>query len=135
MCDYSLESIASRPARVGEKLVIRDFGTGTRGFSGSEDARVAVCLRPGTELSFTQEARTVSLWPWSKVVTRQKTAIFRQVNEDRPAIHHDALEFADGERVLLTHLAVGQEAVVLQLPAVRSGSTVAADAKEPATSA
>jgi hypothetical protein len=31
--------------------------------------------------------------------------------------HHDALEFPDGEVVLLTRLPVGQEATVLQLPA------------------
>jgi hypothetical protein len=31
--------------------------------------------------------------------------------------HHDALEFPDGEIVLLTFLETGQEATVLQLPA------------------
>ena len=37
MCDYSLESVRSRPAKVGDKLTTRDFGTGTRGFAGAED--------------------------------------------------------------------------------------------------
>jgi hypothetical protein len=32
-------------------------------------------------------------------------------------MHHDALEFPDGEIVLLTRLREGQEATVLQLPA------------------
>ena len=32
-------------------------------------------------------------------------------------IHHDALEFPDGQVVLLTRLCVGQRATVLQLPA------------------
>ena len=45
------------------------------------------------------------------------TAIFRQVNKQRVAAHHDALEFADGQIVLLTLLAEGQQATVLQLPA------------------
>ena len=45
------------------------------------------------------------------------TAIFRQVNKQRVATHHDALEFADGQIVLLTLLAEGQQATVLQLPA------------------
>jgi hypothetical protein len=31
--------------------------------------------------------------------------------------HHDALEFPDGQVVLLTRLCVGQRATVLQLPA------------------
>src|SRR5512135_3217141 len=33
MCDYSLQYVRSRPARVGDKLTTRDFGTGTRGFA------------------------------------------------------------------------------------------------------
>jgi hypothetical protein len=41
MCDYSLHNVASRPAKVGDRLTTRDFGTGTRGFAASEDARVA----------------------------------------------------------------------------------------------
>jgi hypothetical protein len=45
------------------------------------------------------------------------TAIFRQINKQRVAAHHDALEFADGQIVLLTLLAGGQQATVLQLPA------------------
>jgi hypothetical protein len=44
-------------------------------------------------------------------------AIFRQVNKERAAAHHDALEFPDGKVILLTRLLEGQEAVVLQLPA------------------
>jgi hypothetical protein len=46
-----------------------------------------------------------------------QTAIFRQVNKDQPRVHHDALEFPDGQTVLLTELIEGQEATVLQLPA------------------
>jgi hypothetical protein len=42
MCDYSLHNVKSRPAKVGDKLTTRDFGTGTRGFSASEDASVVV---------------------------------------------------------------------------------------------
>jgi hypothetical protein len=50
-------------------------------------------------------------------VVNYKTAIFRQINKDRAAAHHDALEFPDGEVVLLTCLCEGQRATVLQLPA------------------
>jgi hypothetical protein len=42
----------AQPAKVGDKLTTRDFGTGTRGFAASEDANVAVWVQPGTELSF-----------------------------------------------------------------------------------
>ena len=51
-----------------------------------------------------------------------KVAVFRQVNQDCPHVHHDALEFPDGELVLLTYLMEGQEATVLQLPADAVGS-------------
>jgi hypothetical protein len=119
MCDFSLQSIKSRPAKIGDKLTTRDFGTGTRGFAASEDASVAVCLRPGTELSFAGEvtfSATGLLGWWDKTIN-QKTAIFRQINKERVSAHHDALEFPDGQILPLTSLSEGQQATVLQLPA------------------
>ena len=120
MCDYSLHSVKSRPAKVGDKqLTTRDFGTGTRGFAASENANVAVCVLPGTELSFVDDVRCLStgLLVWRDRVINHRTAIFRQLNKERAATHHDALEFPDGRIVLLTSLREGQEATVLQLPA------------------
>jgi hypothetical protein len=118
MCDYSLHSVKSRPARVGDKLITRDFGTGTRGFAGSDDNEVAVCVLPGTELSFGSVVRRISngLFAWRDKVVPHNTAIFRQINKGKLAAHHDALEFPDGQIVLLTFLCPGQEATVLQLP-------------------
>ena len=55
MCDFSLHAVRSRPAKVGDELTTRDFGTHTRGFAASEDANLAVCVLPGTELSFAGE--------------------------------------------------------------------------------
>jgi hypothetical protein len=117
MCDYSLHCVKTRPAKIGDKLTVRDFGTGTRGFSASEDKNVAVCLLPGTELSFSEEVRRVTLWPWHRNAINHRTAIFRKINKDRPTAHHDALEFPDGQVVLLTFLKQRQQATVLQLPA------------------
>jgi len=57
------------------------------------------------------------LFAWKPRVVKHKTAIFRQINKDNPRTHHDALEFPDGQMVLLTDLWEGQEATVLQLPA------------------
>jgi hypothetical protein len=48
------------------------------------------------------------LWPWQDGVIKHKTAIFRQINKDKLAAHHDALEFPDGRIVLLTLLCEGQ---------------------------
>ena len=117
MCDFSLHSIKSRPAKVGDRLTTRDFGTGTRGFAASEDATMAVCILPGTELAFAHEVERLPtrLWPWHD--GEDKTAIFRQINKGKVAAHHDALEFPDGQIVLLTFLCEGQQATVLQLPA------------------
>ena len=80
---------------------------------------MAVCLLPGTELSFTDDVRRWSNWlrPWNETVISYRTAIFRQINKDKRATHHDALEFPNGEIVLLTTLVEGQQARVLQLPA------------------
>jgi len=119
MCDYSLHSIKSRPAKIGDKLTTRDFGTGTRGFAASENASVAVCVLAGTELAFAREVKRwpIRLWPWQDHVIEHTTAIFRQINKEKMAAHHDALEFPDGQIVLLTSLSEGQQATVLQLPA------------------
>src|SRR5262244_1560075 len=120
MCDYSLQHVRSRPAKVGDKLTTRDFGTCTRGFAAAEDAAVAVCVLPGTELAFSN-AVTVKdprfFVGWKVERLDHATAIFRQVNKDEPFKHHDALEFPDGRIVLLTRLSESQEATVLQLPA------------------
>jgi len=117
MCDYSLQHVKSRPAKIGEQLTTRDFGLGTRGFSAPEDKNVAVCVLPGTELSFTTEVRRTRLWPWTTPVIIHKTAIFRRINRHDPLANHDALEFPDGQIVLLTRLTEGQRATVIQLPA------------------
>jgi hypothetical protein len=70
------------------------------------------------ELTFSDEVRRVTLWPWRKNAIGYRTAIFRQINKDKPVVHHDALEFPDGQIVLLTFLKRGQQATVLQLPVV-----------------
>jgi hypothetical protein len=104
---------------VGDKLITRDFGTGTRGFAASDNNDVAVCVMPGTELSFASEVRRLStgLFAWRDKSINHKTAIFRQINKGKVAAHHDAVEFPDGQIVLLTLLCAGQQATVLQLPA------------------
>jgi hypothetical protein len=109
MCDYSLHGVRNRPAKVGEKLVTRDFGTGTRGFAAVDDLKTAVCLLPGTELAFSAEIShsdwtlrsLIREWSPARTKTRHRTAIFRQVNVGQ-ITHHDALEFPDGKTVLLS---------------------------------
>ena len=122
MCDYSLHHVASRPAKVGDKLVTTSFGNSiTRGFAAVGEPNVAVCLLPGTELALEKEvecdhafARFLPSLGFGKL--SEKVARFRQVNMDQPNVHHDALEFPKGQIVLVTRLCEGQHATVLQLP-------------------
>ena len=56
MCDYSLHHVATRPAKIEDRLVTTKFhNTITRGFAAVSDPRVAVCLLPGTELAFDRD--------------------------------------------------------------------------------
>ena len=119
MCDYSLQHVASRPAKIGDKLVASQFVNSiTRGFTAVGEPRVAVCLLPGTELVFDRDVEcdhALGFFPNKKL--RENVARFRQINLDNPHQHHDALEFPSGQVVLLTRLCAGQRATVLQLPA------------------
>jgi hypothetical protein len=135
MCDYSLHHVMSRPAAVGDKLVSTTFpGTITRGFAPQGDPNTAICLLPGTEIAFEDEIRyyeEVTHFPTRK---SSKVARFRQVDLDNAYAHHDALEFPDGQIVLVTRLCEGQHGTVLQLPA--TGRPVEAEKTEaPATPA
>jgi hypothetical protein len=130
MCDYSLHHVASRPATVGDKLVTTKFvNTPTGGFAARDNANVAVCLRPGTELAFERDVEcepVLGILPSRKI--GQRLARFRQINTQQPCVHHDALEFPDGKIVLVTRLCEGQQATVLQMPAATSGERDAAAA-------
>ena len=117
MCDYSLDFVASRPAKVGDELVTTRFKNSiTRGFAATGEPNVAVCLLPGTEVAFADEVKYErTLLPNMKL--GKKVARFRRINTGKPGVHHDAVAFPDGETVLLTRLCEGQHATVLQLPA------------------
>lgn len=138
MCDYSLHAVATRPAKVGDKLISASFvNSFTRGFIAAGEPNVAVCLLPGTELAFERDVRVDHsfgrLLPslgFGKIGAR--LARFRQVNINRADSHHDALEFPNGKVVLVTRLCEGQVATVLQLPATAQGGKDGA-VREPAT--
>lgn len=128
MCDYSLEQQASRDAVAGDRLVTTNFaGSTTLGFAAPEEPGVAVCLKPGTEIAFAAPVAFSGLFRFLLQAHQHDclTARVRHVNEHNPLLHHDALEFANGQIVLLTHLRPGQEAVVLQLPASSKSAAVA----------
>ena len=121
MCDYSLHHVASRPAKIEDKLMVTKFNNSiTRGFAAIGEPQRAVCLLPGTEIAFEENVECepsfgIGILPNKKV--SQRLARFRQINLDNAVTHHDALEFPDGQIVLLTRLREDQQATVLQLPA------------------
>ena len=84
MCDYSLHHVATRPAKVGDKLVATKFVNSiTRGFAAVGDPHVAVCLLPGTEVAFDENVECepsfgIGILPNKKI--GQRLARFRQVN-------------------------------------------------------
>jgi hypothetical protein len=103
----------------------------TRGFTEVGEPNVAICLLPGTEVAFDREVEAEPNFPlMPKRQIGERVARFRQVALDKPAAHHDALEFANGDIVLLTRLVEGQTATVLQLP---HGAVRETAAPEPGT--
>ena len=117
MCDYSLHAVASRPAQVGETLVTTTFrGTSTRGFASESEPGVAVCMLPGTELAFADDVKYDNRWIWTRSIA-SRVGKFGKIDPHVPERHHDAIEFPDGNYVLVTQLCEGQRVTVLQLPA------------------
>ncbi len=119
MCDYSLQHLESRSAKVGDKLTCgkimseSGFASFTNGLFDQNAPTVAVCLLPGSEVAF---ARAPVKFLGLKFARKPAVATFKQINQDQPLVHHDALEFADGDVRLVHDLEAGQQMTVLQLP-------------------
>ena len=129
MCDYSLHHVASRRAKVSDKLVTMELmGSSARGFAAvgelgaklvihDRPPNVAVCLLPGTELAFNDEVRYDRAFRLlGKGRIKHKVARFREIEMNDPPVHFDALEFPNGQVLKLARLVAGQSATVLQLP-------------------
>ena len=92
MCDYSLHYVASRPAKIEDKLIVTTFENSiTRGFAAVGEPTVAVCLLPGTEIAFEENVKYeppfgIGILPNKKIP--QRLARFRQINMDNAVTHH-----------------------------------------------
>jgi hypothetical protein len=90
MCDYSLDLVASRPAKVGDKLVTTKFQNSmTRGFAAIGEPNVAVCLLPGTEVAFEKEVQYECFFSFPEHETREP-------REESGAVPADQYGQADG---------------------------------------
>ena len=74
-------------------------------------------MLPGTELAFAQDVRFDNRWIWTRSI-KFRVGKFGVINPHMPQRHHDAIEFPDGNHVLVTQICEGQRATVLQLPVV-----------------
>ena len=59
MCDYSLQKVKSRPAKVGEKLRTQHFDTGTIGFAAPEEFHDGGLRSSGNRACLVQPTRFV----------------------------------------------------------------------------
>ena len=138
MCDYSLEHVASRSAKVGDRLTTTRFKnpytmfSPTVGFCAVDEPDTAVCLLPGTEIAFDREIEIPRAF-WMRRKIGAKLGRFRRVREDRPYTRHDALELSDGRTLMLTTLCEGQRATVLQLPVVAQDQRPATEPRKAIT--
>ena len=133
MCDYSLHGIENRLAVEGEILVVHRFYTGSKGLTSpsylQSDTRsknflallaesfvkpsseCAVCIPDGAELILTGIPQSLQ---FSAGVLSAEVVIFRQQSlED--ATHRDAVEFSNGQILLLQELEEGQRVGVVAL--------------------
>jgi hypothetical protein len=95
---------------------------------------VAVCLLPGTELAFEEEVRYDNRWIWTRTINT-RVGKFGKVDPLVPERHHDAIEFPDGNYVLVTQLVEGQRVTVLQLPVTKQPATPASTEQSTRTDA
>ena len=107
MCDYSLHHVASRPAKVGDKLVTTQFNNSiTRGFAAVGEPNVAVCLLPGTEVAFEKKIEfergfgLFSNWKREKTIG-DKVARFRGSERGQAERASRCTRIPNGEIVLV----------------------------------
>jgi len=106
----------TRTARVGDKLITTDLvESGLSGFALAERPEVPVSLIPGTELRFDKDIHYYHRFSGLRFCVSHKTARFRQFLDGTSA-SGGSLELADGRIVMLTELAAGQSATIVQVP-------------------
>ena len=80
MCDYSLQNVRSRPAKVAENSLPETSGTYT-GLRGQKMSEWRFAFFRGTELAFSSPARSVTdhrfIVGWEVEILGHATAIFR----------------------------------------------------------
>jgi hypothetical protein len=115
MCDYSLEAYQSRPAAVGEKLILGRFASGSMGFAADTVCDAAACIPAESKLLL--EGISEAIQKEHGVGAVEEVVMTRL--EERTYAYKDGVRFSNGAEVLLQHLNVGLAAVVMTYGAER----------------
>jgi len=106
MCDYSLETYRSRPARLGERYETHQFQSRSIGFIAPGDPSTAVCMACDTKLRLEGIPEGVQ---GAHGVSAEEDVTFIRL-ENGP--HHDGVRFANGGEVTLQELGPGVQSYV-----------------------
>lgn len=109
MCDYSLETYSSRPARESERYETTRFASGSIGLAAPGDCTTAVCVQYDTQLRLERIPPSVQA---SVKVGESADVTFVRLDH---GAYRDGVRFANGKRVSLQQLNVGVGIVVTQL--------------------
>jgi len=109
MCDYSLETYGSRPAREGEKYTTTRFPSGTIGLAAAGNNTTPICVQCDTKLIL-EDIPTVLQEKYG--IASRAEATFARL-ERGP--FHDGVKFANGREVSLQELNAGVSVVVTML--------------------
>lgn len=109
MCDYSLETYGSRPAREFERYETARFPSGSIGLIAPGDCKTAICVQYDTRL--TLEKIPAALQASLKL---GDTAEATFVRLDHGA-YRDGMRFDNGKRISLQQLGLGVNVVATEL--------------------
>jgi len=109
MCDYSLETYQSRPARLGETYETHSFPSQTVGFIAPGDTAIAVCMAYDTRLKLLDIPSKVQR---AYNVRTEEEVIFAR---SEAGLHHDGVKFANGVQVTLQQLGPGVKAIPVDI--------------------
>lgn len=110
MCDYSLEMYKSRPAKVGEKLTLERFPSGSQGFTTNPgpSCNTAACVLPGATLHL--QGISPQIQAELGVGSKERVTMTRIESY----IYKDAVRFENGQCVTLQRLNRGVTAELIQ---------------------
>ncbi len=107
MCDYSLETYSSRPAREFERYVTRRFASGSIGLTTPGHGDIAVCIRYGSRL--TLEDIPLAAGRLADAAAIEDAVFVRLEN----GAYRDGVRFANGRHLSLQQLSIGVSVTVI----------------------